>query len=85
MNMKKDKVLMLNYLDIFILKSALEAWKITDQETESRLKDEKKYPAIHFIFPGTYKGLRYFSQNYGLFLKITSVVCRLICKWLDGR
>ena len=40
MNMKKDKVLMLNYLDIFILKSALEAWEITDQVTESRLKDE---------------------------------------------
>ena len=33
--------MMLNYLDIFILKSALEAWEITDPETESRLKDEK--------------------------------------------
>ena len=41
MDTKKDKVMMLNYLDIFILKSALEAWKITDPETESRLKDEK--------------------------------------------
>ena len=41
MDTKKDKVMMLNYLDIFILKSALEAWEITDTETESRLKDEK--------------------------------------------
>lgn len=41
MDTKKDKVMMLNYLDIFILKSALEAWGITDPETESRLKDEK--------------------------------------------
>ena len=41
MDTKKDKVMMLNYLDIFILKSALEAWEITDPETERRLKDEK--------------------------------------------
>ena len=41
MDTKKDKVMMLNYLDIFILKSALEAWEITDPETKSRLKDEK--------------------------------------------
>ena len=41
MDTKKDKVMMLNYLDIFILKSALEAWEITDPETESRLKNEK--------------------------------------------